>query len=339
VVGSTVACFGEVLLRLTAPQGEPLAQASAFRSHVGGAEANVAVSLALLGHPTVMLTVLPENPLGQFCAAELRRHGVDTRAVRFEAGRMGLYFVEQGAGMRPPRVLYDREGSAFALSLSEGENWDEMLAAGDWLHLSGVVAGLGRGAARSLIRLARAAYERGTRISFDCNYRPSLWRQWDGNAGEIFREIVGLCELLFAGKNDFALMFGSDQSCGTDETEAFSRGALTALSRFERLRYVATTMRERSEFDDHSLSALVMSRDGLCTARWYPLGRIVDRIGSGDAFAAGMLHAVIRGFDAQRAVDFAAAAACVKHTIAGDANLATAADIEAVLRGEFELRR
>ncbi len=335
-----VACFGEILLRLAAPDHELLLQSRRLQQAVAGAEANVAVSLALFGQSVGMVTVLPDNALGSWCTGELRRYGVDTGGVRTGPGRMGLYFVERGAGHRPTRVIYDRNGSAFELSLTDHAQAVQSLPQAEWLHISGVTAGLGPAAAGALLGVARAAHDRGIRLSFDCNYRESLWKRWHGDAGEVFRQIAPWCELLFAGPRDFALMFGGEQPPGeADGAGDFASGALTALSRFERLRLVATTVHEQCGAEQLTISGLMMSRDGMCATRTYPLGQVVERIGNGDAFAAGVLHAVLCGHDAQRAVEFGAAAACLKHSHAGDANLATAADIERLIRGETTMCR
>ncbi len=335
-----IACFGEILLRLAAPGHELLLQSHSLQQAVAGAEANVAVSLALFGQPVGMVTVLPDNALGSWCAGELRRHGVDTGGVRPGPGRMGLYFVEHGAGHRPTRIIYDRDGSAFELSLADHGRLLHCLPRAEWLHISGVTAGLGPAAAHALLAIARAAHDRGMRLSFDCNYRESLWKRWHGDAGEVFRQIAAWCEVLFAGPRDFALMFGEGRPPGeTDRCGEFASGALTALSRFEQLRLVATTMHEQCGAEQLTLSGLMMSRDGMCATPTYPLGQVVERIGNGDAFAAGVLHAVLGGHDAQRAVEFGAAAACLKHSIAGDANLATAADVDRLMRGETTMRR
>ena len=169
---SRIVCFGEVLLRLAAPRGELLRETRELRVYVGGAEANVAIALAHLGHASALITVLPEDALGALCASELRRHGVDSSGVCTVPGRMGLYFLERGAGHRPGRVLYDREHSAFSQAMPDGVAWAAALQGAAWLHVSGITAALGVEAARALIAGVEAARERGIRVSFDCNYRP-----------------------------------------------------------------------------------------------------------------------------------------------------------------------
>jgi 2-dehydro-3-deoxygluconokinase len=338
--GARVVCFGELMLRLSPPHGGLLELMRELEVHVAGAEANVAVALTRLGHTALMVSVVPDNDLGRLCVGELRRHGVITEAIRTGPGRLGLYFVQNGAGYRPTEVLYDRADSAFALNAGNNLFWDELLDGADWLHLSGITAALGPQAAESVVTAAHAARSRGVRVSFDCNYRSSLWSTWDGDAGAILRTVAELADLLFASERDLALILErpSAELTGTAREE-FSAAALAALARFEQLRFVATTARTERTPEEHELAAMCMCRDGFFTTRVYTLSRIVQRIGSGDAFAAGMLHALSWGFDPQRAIDFAAAAACLKHSFPGDFSLATVDDIEALLRGETSLRR
>ncbi|HVN43860.1 MAG TPA: sugar kinase [Steroidobacteraceae bacterium] len=340
--GAQVVCFGEILLRLSPPRCERLQQARELHLHVGGAEANVAISLAQLGHRSLMVSFVPQNALGRLCVGELRRHGVQVEGIRAAAGRMGLYFVETGAGHRATQVLYDRAYSAFALAAGEDLPWGELLTGVEWLHLSGVTPALGRRAADATLTAARAAHSRGVRISFDCNYRTSLWSAWAGaeDAAGILREIAGGAELLFASERDLALILGRQPAeHGGNTQEQFAAAALAALARFEQLRYVASTLRIHHGADMQDLTALMMSREGLFSTRHYPLGEVVDRIGSGDAFAAAVLHGLLGHFDTQRVLDFAAAAACLKHALPGDFSLAAEHEIEAVLRGEISMQR
>src|SRR5687768_6131452 len=177
-----IVCFGELLLRLGAPGRQVLLQSPQFEVFVGGAEANVAVSLARFGHDSAQVGVYPDNALGAAAAGELRRHGVDTRALRTGPGRMGLYFLTPGAVHRPSEVLYDRAGSAFALADPAAYDWPALLAGADWLHLSGVTPALGERAAAAAIAAAREARRLGVKVSFDGNYRPKLWEAWNGDA-------------------------------------------------------------------------------------------------------------------------------------------------------------
>jgi len=334
-----VACYGELLLRLTAPQRGSLLQSPSFEVHVGGAEANVAVSLAHFGHPASLVTVLPENPLGHAALGEIRRHGVRTEEVQFRPGRMGLYFLAVGAGHRPSEVLYDRTDSAFALAPPDLVDWDMALADYHWLHVSGITPAVSPQAAESALRAVRAARARGVSVSFDCNYRAKLWERWQGSAKTILSDLVNEADLLFAQQRDISLILGRDYERVPAE-ERFQRAASEVLEAFPRLQRVATTVRVERNVDDHDLSASLYSRSGLWRTRRYSLGRIVDRIGSGDAFAAGVLHGLLTGSDDQAAVDFGAAAACLKHSIPGDFNRVGVADVRYLLQDAgFTVRR
>jgi 2-dehydro-3-deoxygluconokinase len=334
-----VACFGEILLRLSAADGELLLQSAALAVHIGGAEANVAVSLAQLGHRVVMASVLPDNPLGRACAGELRRYGVGTAAIRTGPGRMGLYFLTAGAGHRPSEVLYDRADSAFAMTPPDRMDWNEILSGVSWFHISGVTPAIGPGAAESALRAVRMARELGRSVSFDCNYRAQLWERWRGDARTILHGLVAEADLLFAEERDMALILGRDFN-EVPIGERFRTAATETLARFPRLQRIATTVRVQRSVDDHDLSAILLSRSHLRTTRTYSISRIIDRIGSGDAFAAGVLHGLKTGLDDQAALEFGLAAACLKHSIHGDFNLVGIADVHNLLRDAgFTVRR
>ena len=337
---SRIVCFGEMLLRLATPRGTLLRDTSELQVYVGGAEANVALALAHFGHRSAMISVVADTATGALCVSELARHGVDITAVRFAPGRMGLYFLERGAGLRPARVLYDREHSAFARAMEQGVDWDSVLAGAGWLHVSGITAALSAEASGALLAGVRAARGRGIRVSLDCNYRPSLWKARAADAGAILREIAACAEVLFANSHDLALMLGSTPLAGgTASEKVFENLASAAMARFTSVQRIATTTRVERAADDQELAGLYASRDGVFRSHTYVLRDIVERIGSGDAFAAGVLHGALSGFDPQRSVEFATAAACLKHSVAGDFSVAGVADVEALVRGETALTR
>ncbi len=334
-----VACYGEILLRLAAPHSELLLQTPTLVVHIGGAEANVAVSLAQLGHSVTMASVLPDSPLGRACAAELRRYGVGTGPIRTGPGRMGLYFLATGAGHRPSEVLYDRADSAFAVAPAELLDWTEILAGMSWFHVSGVTPAVGPTAAESALRAVRMARGKGLSVSFDCNYRAKLWERWRGDARTILHDLVQEADLLFAEERDMSLILGRDFS-ELPAHERFRAAGAATLAKFPHLQRIATTVRVQRSVDDHDLSAMLLSRSGLLTTRTYSIGRIIDRIGSGDAFAAGVLHRPKTGLEDQSSLDFGLAAACLKHSIPGDFNLVGTADVHNLLRDAgFTVRR
>jgi 2-dehydro-3-deoxygluconokinase len=333
-MGPGVVCFGEMLLRLSAPGRELMLQSGSLEVHVGGAEANVAVSLAVFGHPVSVVTILPDSPLGVAARAALRRHGVGTTHVQLVAGtRIGLYFMSTGAGHRPSQIVYDRRDSAFALAAPDSIDWSVALQGATWLHVSGITPALGPGPAAATLRAMRAARERGVLVSFDCNYRAQLWQAWKSDPAGTLHEMLGQADLAFADSRVLALVLKG-------APERFEDAAEVAFTAFPTLQTIATMVRDEQSVDRHEISAFLASRGTLLSTRSYALDSIVDRIGTGDAFAAGLLHGRLTGMGPQQSLEFALAAACLKHSIPGDVNLATVADVQHLLaeRG-FAVRR
>jgi 2-dehydro-3-deoxygluconokinase len=334
---SRIVCFGELLMRLSPPARELPLQSPRFDVHFGGAEANVAASLAILGHASAMVSALPDHAIGRACAGELRRHGVDTGGLRYAEGRMGLYFLAPGAVHRPAEVIYDRADSVFARTPAEAWDWPRLLAGAQWLHLSGINLALGEATAQAALAAARAARATGVRVSFDCNYRGKLWGARAAQAPALLGEIAAEAELVFGGERDVALVLGRDFAATDD---GFRRAAEAAFAAWPRLRRLATTGRRHRSADEQELLGRLALRDRTLATAPRGLAGIVDRIGSGDAFAAGLLHGLLRDMDDKAALDFALAAACLKHTVPGDVNLLREADMLAFLAdGGFEVRR
>ena len=316
-MSATVLCFGEILLRLSSPNKELLLQSARFDVHVGGAEANVAVSLSKFGHAAAMVSTLPESALGHACAGELRRHGVQTDPIRFADGRMGLYFLTHGAGHRPAEVLYDRSNSAFATAAASAYDWSKLLAGCSWLHVSGITPAVSDAAGEAAAHAMAAARQRGVKTSFDCNFRARVWGARAKTAPAVLRGLCAHADLIFGDERDFAFMLD-----GTAEA---------AFAMFKHLQFIACTTRERQSADVQQLAGRLQTRQDTYTTRPYPLYGIVDRIGAGDAFAAGVLHGLIAGFDPQKTIGFATAAAVLKHSIPGDFNLAGVAVVDLML--------
>jgi 2-dehydro-3-deoxygluconokinase len=338
-VEPAVVCFGELLLRLNAPRRELLFQTPTLDVYVGGAEANVAVSLAQLGHAASMVSVVPNTPLGDHCKAELQRFGVRTDHVYTASGRLGIYFMTSGSGHRPSEIVYDRAGSAFALNAGDVVDWNQALAGASWLHLSGITPALGAHCAETALRAARKARERGMSVSFDCNYRAKLWEAWRGDASSVLRELADQADLVFADERAIALILGLTLP-ELEPTDRFQHAANRAFDALPRLQRLATPVRVEHSVDHHDLSAQQMTRQGFTTTRTYTLSTIVDRIGTGDAFAAGVLHGCLSKLDDQATLDFALAAACLKHSIPGDFNRASIAQVNELLAGRgFAVRR
>ena len=338
---SRVICFGEVLLRLGAPGRESLLQTPRLEVHVGGAEANVAVSLAGFGHPVAMAGTLPDNPLGRAARGELRRHGVDTTLLPSRAGRMGLYFYTTGAGHRPSEVLYDRTGSAFATTPPGDYDWPAILAGSGLLHLSGITPALGPATAQATLEAARAARAAGVQVSFDGNFRAKLWATWDGDPRTTLHALFAEADITFADHRDIALVLGTDFPQTDDPLARFAGAAQAAFAAFPHLQRIASTRRTQSSVDHHQLGAMMAVRDGsVHHCAQVELGGIVDRIGGGDAFAAGVLHGLLSGMDDAASLAFGQAASCLKHYVTGDFNLVGVDDVMALVQGErLDVRR
>jgi 2-dehydro-3-deoxygluconokinase len=332
---SRVVCFGEILLRLSAPGAEHLLQTPRLNVVVAGAEANVAVSLSRLGDQARMVSVLPENPLGRAAAEELRRYGVDVGGVRFAPGRMGLYFLTPAAGLRAAEIFYDRAESAFVGADLMAIDWSAELAGAAWLHLSGITAALGEAAAAAAVHAAREAKRMGLAVSLDSNHRAKIWAQRGGDGPGDLRRLMESCDLLFADQRDLAFALGRPLD-GADGRAA----ADAAFAAFPNLERLAHTVRVQTSAEHHDLSAAMFTRGADWRAPGMALAGIVDRIGAGDAFAAGLIHALRAGRGDEAALRFALAAAALKHFTPGDFNLAREADVEAVMDGaSLSIRR
>lgn len=333
----TLLAFGEIMLRLSPPGRELLLQTPRLDIWVAGAEANVATALARLGHDVAIASAVPDNDLGRGAIATLRGHGVDTQRIIVAGDRMGLYFVTSGAGMRATEVIYDRAHSAFATMPAAAWDWAALLEGVDWLHLSGITPALGPGPAAATIAAAQAATARGIPISFDGNYRAKLWERWDSDPRGILHQLIGYADLLFGNHRDIALVLGRDLHGGGEAAQRAAAEA--AFAAFPRLATIASTARDVETADRHHLSARIDRRDGHAQTEPVVLSGIVDRIGGGDAFAAGVLHALRHDGSIDDAARAGLALAALKHSLPGDASLFRQNDLDAYLAGGLDVRR
>jgi 2-dehydro-3-deoxygluconokinase len=332
-----VACFGEMLLRLSPPAGVPLAQANALDLNVGGAEANVAAALASLGTPSRMLTALPDSPLGHRAKAALGAAGVDTRFLAFGPGRIGLYFLEPPAGPRGGRVTYDRAGSAFALAKPGDFDFAGALDGARLLHVSGITPALGPGGSelvRAAIGAARAA---GVPVCFDGNYRANLWEAWDSDPRAVLTELVGAAEVLLGNHRDISLLLGREFS--GEGAGRRREAAEAAFAAFPNLRTIASTARHVVDGSHHRLAARVDTPAAGWQTEEIEIAGIVDRIGTGDAFAAGVLHRLLAGAGARECAEAGLALAALKHGVAGDMMLASERELAEFGAGGSDVRR
>ncbi|MGI8961254.1 MAG: sugar kinase [Bryobacteraceae bacterium] len=332
-----VATFGEVMLRLTPPGFERFLQSPQFMATFGGAEANVAVSLAQFGANARFITILPShNSIADALIGELRRHGVDASHIVRGSGRMGVYFVEAGANQRPSRVLYDREGSAIAIAKPGAIEWKSALKDATWLHTTGITPAISASAAELVLEGLGAARAMGIQTSCDLNYRKNLWK-WGKPASEVMPEIAKLIDICIANEEDcqkaLNLHVDIDVESGTLEREKYSELSERVLATYPNLKMLAITLRESTSASHNRWSACLHTREGFLLSRKYDITHIVDRVGAGDSFAAGLIYGLTSVRSPHEALEFAVAASCLKHSIPGDFNRFAAEEVEALLSG------
>ena len=329
--------FGELLIRLTAPGNELLMQSPSLSLHVGGAEANVAIGLAHLGHDCAMVSKVPSNALSRGAVAAVRGAGVDCTAVTLHPGRMGLYFLSVGAGLRASEIVYDRAGSSFAATGPEDYDFDRLLAGAGLLHLSGITPALGPRSAESALAAARAAKRLGVPVSFDGNYRAMLWEAWDSDPRSVLTALIDSADILFGNHRDLSLVLGQEFS--GDGEDRRREAAEAGFAAFPGLALIASTARHTVTADHHRIAARVDLRSGGHQTDEVDVTGIVDRIGAGDAFAAGVLHAHLSGGDAKAMAESGLALTALKHSLPGDASRFGQADIDAFHGGGLDVRR
>ncbi|HNY20524.1 MAG TPA: sugar kinase [Treponemataceae bacterium] len=321
-----VISFGEIMLRLKSPGHERLFQTPSLEATFGGGEANVAVSLARLGLASSFVSALPEGPLGDAALAELKRYGVDVSAVRRAPGRLGVYYLENGANQRPSSVVYDREGSSASLMKAGDFDWGAIMSGGSWFHVTGITPAISASSADATLEALRAARAAGLKVSIDLNHRKKLWN-YGKKASEVMPVLVREADVLVANEEDIQLSLGIDE------------GSYEALARETRKAYpnlgtVAITLRESRSADSNGWSAALLDDSGFRRSREYHIEDIVDRVGGGDAFAAGLIFGMLEyGGDSAQALEFATAASCLKHSIPGDFNLVSRSEVESLVAG------
>lgn len=335
---TNLAFLGELLVRLSPPDKMLLRSARSLDVAVGGAEANVAIGLASLGHATRMISRLPANALGQMARSALMDAGVDCTHVAQAEGRMGLYFLTPGAGLRASEVMYDRADSVFARARVADFDWDAVFAGATHLFLSGITPALGPVSSALAIAAARAAKARGLTLIFDGNYRALLWQAWDSDPRGTLTELIRMADMMFGNHRDIALLLGRQFAGDGEERRRAAAAALFAA--FPNLHLLASTARHVEAADRHLLSARVETPHAVAQSVEVAVSGIVDRIGAGDAFAAGVLHGLLGDAnDLDGAARSGLALTVLKHSLPGDASLFGQGDIDAFLSGQFDVRR
>jgi 2-dehydro-3-deoxygluconokinase len=336
-----VVTLGEVMLRLKSPGFERLFQSTTLEATFGGGEANVAASLADFGVDAAFMTVLPANALGDACISFLKSRSIDTSLIVRAGERMGIYFLEAGANQRPSVVVYDRSGAAIAGYDPMNVDWDSVFAGADWFHITGITPALSQKAADLSLLAVRQASEHGLTISCDYNYRKNLWK-YGKKATEVMPEIVQYVDIGIASEEDCQDTLGIRLE-GTSEKE-FKSGVLNiekyrllcekVLVSYPNLKMQAISLRESFSADHNGWSGCLHDRQSLYIGPHYDIQDIVDRVGGGDAFAAGLIYGLLIGKSHPKALDFAVAASCLKHSIPGDMNRVNVREVEQLLGGD-----
>ncbi len=332
-----VTTFGEIMLRLKSLEHERFFQTPTLEATFGGGEANVAVSLSLLGDRAQFVSALPKNAIGDGAIAELRKHGVDvTQIVRTDYGRVGIYFLETGANQRASKVVYDRADSAIALADAESFHWEQILAHSDWLHVTGITPALSEQAANAAYVAIEKAKELGLIVSIDLNYRKKLWN-YGKTAVEVMRPLTALADVVIANEEDIQHCLGIDADVdvtkGELSNQVYEQLARKVKHEFPQLSHIAITLRESISADRNGWRAVLLGKEGFYESSRYVIDDIVDRVGGGDSFSAGLIFG-LRNLNESDALRFAVAASCLKHSISGDFNLVTRAEVEALMQGD-----
>ncbi len=333
-----VVTFGEIMLRLKSPAYERFFQSPVLEATFGGGEANVAVSLANYGMDVSFVTVLPKNDIAEACIRELRGFGVDTGKIVRKDGRLGIYYLETGAVQRPSKVVYDRAGSAIAEAKAGDIDWKKVFDGATWFHLTGITPAISQGAADLSLEAVKAAKEMGVHVSCDLNYRKNLWK-YGKKADEVMTELVKYVDTVIANEEDFQKSLGlSAESAsavqeGQIDVELYKKIASSAMAKYPNIKRVAITLRESKSANHNDWSACLYNGKEFFLSRKYSITDIVDRVGGGDSFGGGLIYGLNTYESEKDALEFAVAASCLKHTIPGDYNRVTAAEVESLMKG------
>ncbi len=329
--------FGEIMLRLKPPYHERLFQGLMLEATFGGGEANVAVSLANYGMDVSYLTVLPKNAIGDACVQTIRKFGVDTSRIQRGAGRMGIYFLEPGANQLPSKVVYDREFSAIALAKPGDIDWDQAFSGINWFHITGITPAISESAMLLSLQSVKAAREKGITVSCDLNFRKNLWK-YGKNAPEVMSELVKYVDVAIANEEDCQKSLGikvdADVESGKLDVSKYEALTNQVLAIYPDLKLIAITLRESQSADINGWAGCLNDREQFYLSTRYEIRDIIDRVGGGDAFCSGLIYGLNAFTDKQDALEFAAAASCLKHSIIGDFNLVSIADVLNLMGGD-----
>lgn len=338
-----VVTFGEIMMRLSPPGFQRFTQARSFEVVYGGGEANVAVSLANFGVPVEYVTRLPGNELGEACLQYLRQYGVGVSHIVRGGERLGIYFLEKGAAQRASIVVYDRAGSSIAAVQPGMIPWREAFSGAGWFHWTGITPAISESLANVCLEGIKIASEMGLTVSCDLNYRAKLWK-WGKKAAETMPELVQYCDVVVGNEEDADKVFGirapeADVTAGRVEADKYRYVGDELARRFPNLKLIAVTLRGSLSASHNTWSAVLWDRGRFHAGPMFDISDIVDRVGGGDAFVGGLIYGLrAYGEDRARALAFAVAASCLKHTIEGDFNLVSVAEVEKIMAGDVSGR-
>jgi len=336
-----VVTFGEIMLRLSPPGFLRFSQTNSFDVVYGGGESNVAVSLANYGVPVEFVTRLPKTDIGECALIEMRKRGVGTSHIVHGGDRLGIYFLETGAVNRGSKIVYDRENSAMAKIKSGMVDWDQVFEGASWFHWTGITPAISQSAADVCLEAVKIASDRGITVSTDLNYRSKLW-QYDGNREAIMRELTSYCDIILGNEEDAEMHFGIKPeglditSQGQDvKAEAFLSVCKQMMKEFPRAKKVITTLRGSLSASHNTWAGVLYDGKTMYESKQYQITDIVDRVGGGDSFMGGLIYGLLHyPNEKQKALDFAVAASCLKHTIKGDVNLVKVEEVEKLMNGD-----
>ncbi len=338
-----VVAFGEIMMRLSPPGHLRFRQARSFDVIYGGGEANVAVSLANYGIPVDYVTRLPKNDIGEACMRFVREQGVGVDKIVWGGDRLGIYFLEMGAVSRSSKVIYDRADSALATIQPGMVDWEKVFSDAHWFHWTGITPAISKGAAEVCLEAVQLARQMGLTVSCDLNYRSKLWK-WDKTPGEVMPDLVQHCDIAIGNEEDAARVFGihapdTDVTSGTLDAGKYRFVCEELVRRFPSLKTVAITLRGSISASHNTWSAVLWDAGRVYVAPTFDITHIVDRVGGGDSFMGGLIYGLLTyGDDRQSALNFATAASCLKHTVFGDFNMVTIAEVTKLMGGDVSGR-
>ncbi|TFF69431.1 MAG: sugar kinase [Promethearchaeota archaeon] len=339
----TILTFGEIMLRLSPPNFKRFTQTRCFDAVYGGGEANVAVSLANFGFPVEFVTCLPKNDLGLACIQYLRQYGVNTEKILLGGKRIGIYFLEVGASARASKVIYDREDSAISTASPDIFDWQQIFKGISWFHWTGITPAISQNLADICLDALQVAKSKNIMISCDLNYRSKLWK-YGKNPKEIMPRLLSLSDIAIGNEEDAEKVLGikapdTDITSGKLDPSKYQSVVEKISQRYPNLKYIAITLRGSLSASHNTWSGVLYDRKRMYTAPHYDIAHIIDRVGGGDSFAAGLIYGLQKfKNDPQKVLNFAIASSCLKHTIFGDFNLVSVEEVFKIMKGDLSGR-